>query len=322
MYVYFYLFTRAGLARLDAALLEAAASLGASRWRTLLPGHPAAAAAGARRRGAAHLHDGARLVLRALPLRRRLPGDDHPDRRLQAQRRARPRPGRDGDARRSSPCSACGAMRRADRDGCRGHRRAGHRAGPPAPARARWPAAPPASSAGCSPSSCCCRTPCSSWSPWCRPSPGRPSPSRRCSTSATGSRCSPARAPAAGRQLALDGGRRHRPRPGARLRRRPARRPSAGRPSGRRARGADRHSLGGAGHRLRHRAGHHLQRPPALDRPLRAHRHPVAPAARLPGAQPAADRPGGARRAAPARPGARGGGGLAGRRALAPAASG
>jgi iron(III) transport system permease protein len=35
MYVYFYLFTRAGLARLDAALLEAAASLGANRWRTL-----------------------------------------------------------------------------------------------------------------------------------------------------------------------------------------------------------------------------------------------------------------------------------------------
>lgn len=36
MYVYFYLFTRAGLARLDAALGEAAASLGAGRWRTLL----------------------------------------------------------------------------------------------------------------------------------------------------------------------------------------------------------------------------------------------------------------------------------------------
>lgn len=35
MYVYFYLFTRAGLSRLDAALLEAAASLGASRTRTL-----------------------------------------------------------------------------------------------------------------------------------------------------------------------------------------------------------------------------------------------------------------------------------------------
>ncbi|HEY3203805.1 MAG TPA: iron ABC transporter permease [Thermoanaerobaculia bacterium] len=34
MYVYFYLFTRAGLARMDGALLEAAASLGASRRRT------------------------------------------------------------------------------------------------------------------------------------------------------------------------------------------------------------------------------------------------------------------------------------------------
>jgi iron(III) transport system permease protein len=36
MYVYFYLFTRAGLARLDAALLEAAASLGIGRWKALL----------------------------------------------------------------------------------------------------------------------------------------------------------------------------------------------------------------------------------------------------------------------------------------------
>ena len=35
MYVYFYLFTRAGLSRLDAALLEAAASLGAGKVRTL-----------------------------------------------------------------------------------------------------------------------------------------------------------------------------------------------------------------------------------------------------------------------------------------------
>jgi iron(III) transport system permease protein len=35
MYVYFYLFTRAGLASLDAGVLEAAASLGAGRWRTL-----------------------------------------------------------------------------------------------------------------------------------------------------------------------------------------------------------------------------------------------------------------------------------------------
>jgi iron(III) transport system permease protein len=36
MYVYFYLFTRAALAGLDASLLEAAAALGAGRWRTLL----------------------------------------------------------------------------------------------------------------------------------------------------------------------------------------------------------------------------------------------------------------------------------------------
>jgi iron(III) transport system permease protein len=35
MYVYFYLFTRAGLVRLDAAYLEGAAALGAGRWRTL-----------------------------------------------------------------------------------------------------------------------------------------------------------------------------------------------------------------------------------------------------------------------------------------------
>jgi iron(III) transport system permease protein len=35
MYVYFYLFTRAGLANLDPAVHEAAASLGADRWRTL-----------------------------------------------------------------------------------------------------------------------------------------------------------------------------------------------------------------------------------------------------------------------------------------------
>jgi iron(III) transport system permease protein len=35
MYVYFYLFIRAGLASLDASVLEAAASLGAGRWRTL-----------------------------------------------------------------------------------------------------------------------------------------------------------------------------------------------------------------------------------------------------------------------------------------------
>ncbi len=35
MYVYFYLFCRAGLSRLDGAMLEAASALGAGRWRTL-----------------------------------------------------------------------------------------------------------------------------------------------------------------------------------------------------------------------------------------------------------------------------------------------
>ena len=35
MYVYFYLFTRAGLAKLDASMLEAAQALGAGRWSTL-----------------------------------------------------------------------------------------------------------------------------------------------------------------------------------------------------------------------------------------------------------------------------------------------
>ncbi len=35
MYVFFYLFTRAALARFDASVLEASASLGAGRWRTL-----------------------------------------------------------------------------------------------------------------------------------------------------------------------------------------------------------------------------------------------------------------------------------------------
>ena len=35
MYVYFYVFTRAGLARLDVSMLEAAQALGADRWRTV-----------------------------------------------------------------------------------------------------------------------------------------------------------------------------------------------------------------------------------------------------------------------------------------------
>jgi len=70
MYVYFYLFARAGLARLDQSTLEAAQALGAD-------GAASSAASccpcygRARRRRAAHVHDGARLVQRAVHLRRR-----------------------------------------------------------------------------------------------------------------------------------------------------------------------------------------------------------------------------------------------------------
>ena len=111
----------------------AAGGGGLARRRALarpLPGDPAAAAAGARRRGPAHLHDRPRLVLRPLPLRGRLPGDDHPDHRLQAQRRGRPRPGGDGDARRARPAGA-GSHAAGRPDGLGRHRRAGDRAGPP-----------------------------------------------------------------------------------------------------------------------------------------------------------------------------------------------
>ena len=185
---------------------------------------------------------------------------------------ARPCGGRGPCGRRWAP--ACAASRR-----------------PAGGSRARSPAAPPACSAGCSPSSCCCRTPCSllvslvpaftwtaeafppvlnlgNWTAlFTEPEHLRPVVnSLWMAVAATVAR------------------------PGARVRRGAAGvRPP--RPAGRGARGADRPPLGGAGHRLRHRPRHHLQRPPALARPLRADRHPVDPAARLPGARPAADRP-------------------------------
>ena len=71
---------------------------------------------------------------RALPLRRRLPGDDDADRRLAAQRRARPRAGGDGDAGAPGPRWRSGAHAARGRGRSPWHRRAGHRAGPPAPA--------------------------------------------------------------------------------------------------------------------------------------------------------------------------------------------
>ena len=78
MYVYFYLFVRAALAVAG----RLAARGGGQPGRGPLA-HPAArggppAPSGARRRGAAHLHDLAGLVQRAVHLRRRLPGDDRP----------------------------------------------------------------------------------------------------------------------------------------------------------------------------------------------------------------------------------------------------
>ncbi len=136
MYVYFYLFTRAGLARLDAALLEAAASLGAGRVAHPLPGDPAAPAAGPGQRSAADLHDLAGLVLGAVPLRRRLPGDDHADRRLEAQRGPGAGAGRDGDAGGARAAGAVGHAPHGtgiwSRWSGRRHRSARDRAGPAA----------------------------------------------------------------------------------------------------------------------------------------------------------------------------------------------
>ena len=67
---------------------------------------------------------------------------------------------------------------------------------------------------------------------------------------------------------------------------------------------------------------HHLQRQPALDRPLRADRHPLDPAAGLPGARPAADRPGGPGRPPAARSGPGGSRGLPGGGPPSPAPAG
>ena len=107
MYVYFYLFTRAALAVARRVALRGG---GEPRRRAVAhaaAGGAAAARSRARRRGAAHVHDVARLVQRALHLRRRLSGHDHADRRHPAQRR---RPARDGGDDRRSPLLALAAL--------------------------------------------------------------------------------------------------------------------------------------------------------------------------------------------------------------------
>ena len=96
MYVYFYLFTRAALSKIDVAMIEAAASLGAGRLAHLENGRAPAAASGVRRRLAAGVHDGSCFFFSALHLRRRLSGDDDPDRFLQAQWPTGDGTGRDG----------------------------------------------------------------------------------------------------------------------------------------------------------------------------------------------------------------------------------
>ena len=187
MYVYFYLFTRAGLASLDASLLEAAASLGAGRWRTfrrvvlplLYPAH--------RRRGAAHVHDVARLLQRALHLRRRLPGDDHADRGDAAQWRQRARDGRDDRRSRSSRSRLSWLLRGTRRAGVAGGRAEGAR-------RPRWFRVAAGGGAGLARVAwglarcCCCPTSRCCSCPSCRSGPGRWSRSRRCTRSGTISR--------------------------------------------------------------------------------------------------------------------------------------
>ena len=171
MYVYFYLFVRAGLR-------------GSTRRRSrrprprrraladLHPRGPSAAPARARRGGAAHLHHVARLVQRALHLRRRLPGHDDADRLHPPQRR---RPAGDG-----GDAGAHGCCARRPRAGAPGRRRGAHRrfergtARGPADrlaARARALSAV----AWLLAVSCCCRTRRCCWYRSSRSAPGPPS---------------------------------------------------------------------------------------------------------------------------------------------------
>ena len=99
MYVYFYLFTRAGLARLDGAYLEAAASLGAGPRADALARHAAPSVSRSLLRGAADLPDRARVLLRALHLRRHVPRADDADPVLAPERRHDHGDGRDERAR-------------------------------------------------------------------------------------------------------------------------------------------------------------------------------------------------------------------------------
>ena len=142
MYVYFYLFVRAALAVARRVALRGRGEPGRGAVAHAAHGHPAAAVPRARRRGAAHVHDGARLVQRAVHLRGRIPRDADADRRDPAQWR---RPAGDGGNDRPHRAGAGRALalpRRAP-GGWRGRRPEGRRPGaargpePAAAARAR-----------------------------------------------------------------------------------------------------------------------------------------------------------------------------------------
>jgi len=151
MYVYFYLFVRAGLASLDVSLYEAAASLGARRWRTLrrviLPQlYPSLGGAALltfmtalASFSAPYLFGGGFRVMTTQIVATRLNGDDQ----LAMVRGGRPAPG-----------------------GCPEHPAGGRAGGAPVWVRPRPPGPPPAARSGSGSAPwpgawrryCCCRT--------------------------------------------------------------------------------------------------------------------------------------------------------------------
>ena len=92
MYVYFYLFVRAGLSRLDRSV-GGGVDAGLVEDSLSVVRRPAPVARSAPRRLVADLHDVPRIVLGTVYLRRRLPRDDHPDRGFEGIGTRRHRPG-------------------------------------------------------------------------------------------------------------------------------------------------------------------------------------------------------------------------------------
>jgi ABC-type spermidine/putrescine transport system permease subunit II len=289
MYVYFYLLCAAALPRLDPALDEAAAALGAGRWRilrrvTLAAARPALL--GARCSfmtslgsfSAPYLFGGNFRVLPTQITSSKLNGDI-----AQAQAET--------VVLAAVALLALWLFQRAEpaASGGTGVRGRGARA-PALQSRGARVAA--TCSAGASRCSRCCRTSRCCWSRSCPPARGRSRPS-------AGARGGELRVlvdePERLRPLLSRSGWR-RSRPPARsllgFRGGAARAASAGRVSIA-ARAPDLAALGDSGHGLRRRAAPRVQRQPARGRSLRARRHARAPAARLSRAQPAAHRPGG-----------------------------